>query len=99
MDVTQYVLYGVPAIAVVIALVRVARETGLPAKYAPAMSIGLGMVVGAALAYQAGTPLFMGIPAGVALGAMACGIYDVGKKSTEESPITEEKTSDDEEAG
>lgn len=81
MDVTQYLIYGVPAVTVIIALVKVVRETGLPSKYAPALSLGLGVLAGLGIAAQANDPLFTGLPVGILLGASACGIYDAGKKS------------------
>lgn len=79
MDITQYLVYGVPAIAIVIALIKVARETGLPSKYAPAASLGLGVATGITMANQNGDPLATGVVAGVMIGASACGIYDAGK--------------------
>ena len=82
MDATQYLVYGVPAIVVVIALVKVARETGLPSKYAPAASLGMGVVTGLVMASSNGDPWMAGVVAGVMIGASACGIYDAGKKAT-----------------
>lgn len=79
MDITQYLVYGVPAIAVVMAGVKVAREAGLPSKYAPATSLGLGVVTGLMMASQNGDQWMAGVVAGVLIGASACGIYDAGK--------------------
>lgn len=83
MDVSQYLIYGVPAVTLVIALVKIARETGLPSKYAPAASLGLGIAAGMVMAHQNGDPWMAGIVAGATVGVSACGIYDVGKKATE----------------
>lgn len=82
MDVSQYLIYGVPAITVVMAGVKIARETGLPSKYAPAASLGLGIAAGLVMASQNGDPWMAGVVAGVMVGASASGIYDVGKKTT-----------------
>lgn len=79
MDVNQYLLYGIPAITIIIVLVRVAREVGLPSKYAPAASILFGILVGMGMAYENSTSWAAGLVIGIMLGATACGIYDAGK--------------------
>lgn len=83
MDITQYAVYGIPAIALVIGLVKVAREVGLSSKYAPVASVGLGVVAGVVMANQNGDPIIAGVVTGIAVGLMACGVYDVGKKTSE----------------
>lgn len=78
-DLAAYMLFGAPALVIIIALVKVARLTGLPSKYAPAMSLLAGSLVGMGLSFQSGDPLFTGLPIGIVLGAIACGAYDAGK--------------------
>jgi|GEM_PF-1962179 len=78
-DAAQYLVYGVPAVAIVITGVKVARDTGLPSKYAPVTSLGLGVATGLIVASQNGDPWMAGVVAGVMIGASACGIYDAGK--------------------
>lgn len=79
MDYTTYALYGIPVITLVIALVKVARDAGLPSKYAPVASIALGALGGVGVALQQGDPVVTGFVAGIVIGATACGIYDAGK--------------------
>ena len=73
MDATQYLVYGVPAIVVVIALVKVARKLG-PSKYAPAV-LGMGVVTGLVMASSNGNPWMAGVVAGVMIGASALTRY------------------------
>ena len=83
MELNAILLYGIPVLALIIGLVKVAREMGLPSKFAPAASLGLGIVGGIAVAYQNGMEPVGGIVIGIALGLMACGIYDQGKYTGE----------------
>jgi hypothetical protein len=87
MDVNSVLIFGVPAVATITAIVKVARETGLPSKYAPAVSLGIGVAIGVGIALQTGDLWVTGLPIGVILGASSCGIYDLGKKSTENTQI------------
>ena len=81
MDYNSVLLYGIPVLALIIGLVKVAREMGLPSKFAPAAALGLGVVGGVTVAYQNGMAPVGGVVIGIALGLMACGIYDQGKLS------------------
>lgn len=79
MDITSVsgiLIYGVPAVAIIVGLVKVAKEVFLPTKYAPLASIGLGIVLGLTL-----YPSAQGAVTGIALGLVSCGIYDVVKQS------------------
>lgn len=87
MDINSIMIFGVPAIAVIMAIVKVAREVGLPSKYAPALSLGVGVVIGIGVALQSGDLWLTGLPVGILLGASACGIYDLGKKSPDSAQI------------
>jgi hypothetical protein len=79
MDVNIYLLYGVPVVGLVMALVRLAREVGLPTKYAPALALVLGVIGGIAIAYQQGTDFVQGAVIGLVIGAAASGFYDNAK--------------------
>ncbi len=81
MDVSQYLVYGVPIVALVIGLVKVSREAGLPSKFAPGVSLFLGVLFGLLMALEGEQPLLGGALVGVVVGLSACGIYDVGKKT------------------
>ena len=83
MELNAILLYGIPVLALIIGLVKVAREMGLPSKFAPAVALGLGVVGGIAVAYQNGMAPVGGVVIGIALGLMACGIYDQGKYTGE----------------
>lgn len=82
MDVTTYLIGGVSAIALITGLVKVIQEAGLPSKFAPAVSVCLGIVIGVSSAFYADSAILVGILGGIAAGLSACGLYDLGKKST-----------------
>jgi hypothetical protein len=81
MDVNAYLLYGVPVVGLVMALVKIAREVGLPTKFAPALAILLGLAGGMGIAYQNGNDLVAGAVIGLVIGASAAGFYDAAKFS------------------
>jgi hypothetical protein len=81
MDVTTFTIGGISAIAVIVGLVKVAREAGLPSKYAPALSVGIGAAIGVSAAFYASSAVYLGLIGGIAAGLMASGLYDLGKKS------------------
>ena len=89
MDVNIYLLYGVPVVGLVMALVRLAREVGLPTKYAPALALVLGVIGGIAIAYQQGTDFVQGAMIGLVIGAAASGFYDNAKFVGESSDSPE----------
>jgi hypothetical protein len=79
MDVNIYLLYGVPVVGLVMALVRLAREVGLPTRFAPAAALILGVLGGVAIAYQNGVGYVEGAVIGLVIGAAASGFYDNAK--------------------
>lgn len=81
MDLSQYLIYGIPALALVIGLVKLFREIGLPSKYAPLVSLGIGILVGIGVALTSGQDIIYGIVLGICFGLSSSGIYDIGKKS------------------
>jgi hypothetical protein len=81
MDLSIYLLYGIPALALVIGLVKLFREVGLPSKYAPLVSLGIGILVGIGVAITSEQTILYGVVLGVCFGLSASGIYDIGKKS------------------
>ena len=83
MDVSTCLIYGVPALTLVITIVAMARKVGMPSKYAPAVSIGCGLIAGVVMGLTQDIGIGGGIVAGVMLGASACGIYDAGKITTD----------------
>jgi len=81
MDLSIYLIYGVPALTLVIGLVKLFRETGLPSKYAPLVSLGIGILAGIAVALTNGQTILYGIVLGIIFGLSSSGVYDIGKKS------------------
>lgn len=79
MDFTTYLIYGVPVLAIIMGLVKLAREQGLPSKYAPLLSIALGVILGCAVAYQNHTDYVAGAVIGLVAGLSASGLYDAAK--------------------
>ncbi len=74
---SSYLVYGFPAVALVIAVVGTAKKAGLPSKWAPPVAMALGLGAGLAI-----SPDVKGIVTGIAIGAAACGTYDLGQKTT-----------------
>lgn len=79
MALDQVLIYGFPAIAIIIAVVKVARELGFDSKYVPVLSLVLGILCGIVISFEQGLTIPAGIVLGVVLGTAACGTYDVGK--------------------
>jgi flagellar biosynthesis protein FliR len=81
MDISQYLIYGVPAVALVMGLVKVFREVGLPSKFAPITSVFIGVILGLAIALETGQSYVAGVVIGIMIGLSSCGMYDIGKKA------------------
>ncbi|MEA4924943.1 MAG: hypothetical protein VB084_06465 [Syntrophomonadaceae bacterium] len=79
MDITTYTVGGLSTIAVITGLVKVARAAGLPSKYAPALSVTLGAIIGISAAVFSDSAVYLGGMGGIAAGLFASGIYDLGK--------------------
>lgn len=81
MDISTYAIYGLPALAVVTSIVGIAKRSGLPSKWAPAVSLAVGVGTCVAVAVDQGQSLMAGAAVGILLGASACGVYDLGKST------------------
>lgn len=81
MDISQYLIYGVPAVALVMGLVKVFREVGLPSKFAPIVSVFIGVILGLTMAIETGQSYIAGVVIGIMVGLSSCGMYDIGKKT------------------
>ena len=79
MDLTTYAIGGVSIIAIITGLVKVAREVGLPSKFAPALAVGLGIALGVSAAMYSSSAVYIGAIGGIAAGLSASGLYDLGK--------------------
>ena len=81
MDMTTYLVGGISIIALITGLVKIAREVGLPSKYAPALAVGLGIALGVSAALYSANAVYLGLLGGIAAGLSASGLYDLGKVS------------------
>lgn len=81
MDIATYAIYGLPALAVVTSIVGIAKRSGLPPKWAPAVSLSVGIGTCVAVAIDQGQSVMAGAAIGTLLGAAACGVYDLGKST------------------
>jgi len=65
---------GISVVGIIIGLIQVAKKMGLPNKFAPMLSISLGVIFGGIVAMLESDPgnVFVGL----ACGLMACGLYD-----------------------
>ena len=77
----EYLIYGILAVALVMGLVKVFREVGLPSKFAPLTSLVIGVILGIIISIESGQSYLAGVVIGIMLGLSSCGLYDVGKKA------------------
>ena len=83
LNLTSYLIYGIPAITLVIGLVKLFQQQGLPSKYAPLASLIIGILAGVTVAITSNQTVLYGIVLGIVFGLSASGIYDIGKKTSE----------------
>ena len=81
MDISALAVGGISIVALIIGLVKVAREMGMPSKFAPALAVLLGVIFGVTAAMYASSEVYVGIIGGIAAGLGASGLYDLGKIS------------------
>lgn len=79
MDISTLAVGGISAVALIIGLVKVAREMGMKSKYAPALAVLLGIIFGVSAALYSASAVYVGIIGGIAAGLGASGLYDLGK--------------------
>lgn len=79
---------GIPLIAVVLGLVEVVKRLGVKDRAAVAVSLGIGVLLG--IGYSASlqpittySALFAAIIYGLALGIVACGVWDVATRRSQ----------------
>lgn len=81
MDFVNYDITGAVAVVpIILAIVQALKMVGLPSKYSPIASIGLGIIVGFIFRHEA-ADLSQTILAGVTYGLSASGLYS-GVKTT-----------------
>jgi NhaP-type Na+/H+ and K+/H+ antiporter len=75
----QIMLYGAPAVLLIIAIVNIFKFAGLPNKYAALVSLLLGLGAGQISAYEFQQSYLQGIVIGAVIGTTAAGTYSVAK--------------------
>ena len=81
MDVTAILVYGVPAVAIVVGLVQVAKAIGFPSKYGGVLAIGLGVGLMLLYTYYADAPWAQAVVFGIVIGLAAAGVYSTTKNA------------------
>ncbi len=83
MPIESLILYGVPAVLIIVALVQVAKGYGMDAKWAPLLAVGLGVLLAvcAQLATQSAAfdAWYRVVLGGLLAGLVACGAYSAQK--------------------
>lgn len=74
-------IYDVALIPATMGLVEVCKSAGLPSKYAPIVSLGIGMALGIGTSLD---NIGKGVIVGVAIGLSASGLYSGTKALTSE---------------
>jgi len=69
----MFELYGIGAVALIVALVEVFKKVGLPVKYAPLVSLAVGVCLG--IVAFSSESITKAIILGLAAGASAVGAY------------------------
>lgn len=82
MDVGSIVVYGLPAVAIVIGLVQVAKAVGFPARYSGLLAIALGIGLMMLYTYYMETPWAQAIVFGIAIGLASAGVWSTTKNVT-----------------
>lgn len=75
----DFQIYGLALIPLLVAVIAVLTNLGLPKQFAPVVSVVLGIVVG--IVYLAPGDIKQGIMIGLALGLSSVGLYS-GTKNT-----------------
>jgi hypothetical protein len=82
MGMTEPMLYGIFIVPAIIGLAQVAKDTGLPSRFTPLITVFLGVAAGLAQFEQGKLPWLPSIALGIVFGLSACGLYDTAKNVT-----------------
>lgn len=83
MDVTNLAICGISIPLFIQITVGLAKKLNFPSKFCPHLSAGIGLVCGVGFAFINAQPWYFGAMAGIMLGALACGVYDGSKGTTD----------------
>jgi hypothetical protein len=78
--------WGIPAAALILGLVQVAKSLGFPSRYAGALAVVLGLAGGIAVTVWGKSALAGNIVAGLAAGLSAAGLWSTVKNSVQSPP-------------
>jgi hypothetical protein len=76
---TTLTLFGVAILPAIVGLTQVAKDTGLPSRFAPLIAVVFGVLAALAQTLASTHPWIPNAAAGIALGLAACGLYDTAK--------------------
>jgi hypothetical protein len=69
-------LFGLSAVPLILGLVQLGKEVGLPGRFAPLLSLALGIAAGMAMQSTLPHPVWVqGLVIGIAIGLSASGLY------------------------
>lgn len=77
------VVFGIAIVPLIVGVVQVFKQSGLPDQYAPVAALILGLAIAALIALSAGTFTAATILTGIAYGLSASGLYSGVKAVTE----------------
>lgn len=77
---------GVLAVPVIVAIVELAKQQGLPARWAMPLAVGLGLAMAALVFYFGASPLYQHLVRGLLAGLAAAGLYSGVKAMRERRP-------------
>ena len=69
-------LFGIVIVPAIVGLVQVAKDTGLPGRFAPLVAVLFGIAAGVAQLEAGSLPWIPAVILGVSFGLTACGLYD-----------------------
>lgn len=72
-------IFGISVVLVIIGLIQLAKNVGLPTRYAGVAAVVLGVLASLGYAYFAESTWLQALFVGLALGLSAAGLYSAGK--------------------
>ena len=87
MEIADYVVNGIPLVALIMGLVELTKQFGASGKMLTGISFGIGAVLGVLYQYSVKVPATFGdwfgaIIFGLALGLTACKLYDAVRSAS-----------------
>lgn len=73
--------WGLPAVALVVVTVEMAKQAGFPSRYAGLLAAGIGLVGGALSYYLGDSPVAEAMVGGLVAGLTASGLWSAAKSA------------------